>query len=1222
MFLAFWAPPLSVGQVATRTPPFGSFAGGPFDTVDLANLNVQFGVPTFQKAGRGIPFHYLMSYESSVWVPTVVGSSTTWQPVNNNWGWRAQSEALTGSVTVQNTTGSCWFTDPNSGLRYKIHYPTTTYRGYTDPGGTFHSMYIVTTPGDSQCDTPVPPTYSGSASAVDGSGYLMTVNEQANPKIVVTTRSGWTIPNPGTSTGTVVDSNGNKITTSVNGTTTTFFDTLSSTTPLLTVSSPNSSTTTYSYTAPSGATATFTFNYTQKTVQTNFGCSGISEYPATQVYLLTSVSLPDSTSYRFTYEQTPGKAAGIVTGRIASVTLSTGGAISYGYSGGGNGITCADGTTANLQRTTPDGVWMYTHTESGSAWSTTVTDPQGNQTVVNFQGIYETQRQVNQLVNGTQVLLSTLVTCYNGNMTNCNNTTITLPITRRTMWQQLPNSAGLQSKTDTFYNSYGLRTEVDQYAYGNGAPGSLLRKTLLTYGSWNGSSCVALGNNIVDRPCQSKVQDGGGHTLAQTNYSYDESTPTATSGVPQHVSVTGSRGNLTTISSLTAGSSFLSRHSTYYDTGTVNVATDVNGAQTTFHYGSNSCGQSFSDSLSLPLNLTRSMTYNCTGGVLTSATDENGNTTYTNYTRDPDFWRPESSQDAAGNVTNFTYTGQTEVESALNFNSGNSTVDVLSVLDGLGRASLSQRRQSPASSTLDSVQQTYDSLGRPYQVTMPYAAAVGTVAPGGTPVTTTHYDALNRPSQVTDGGGGTTNVTYTKNDVLTDVVSTGENDKRKQLEYDALGRLTSVCEITTSAPSGACGQTNAQNGYLTTYAYDTTTVNSTLYNRTTVTQNGQPSGTIQTRVYLYDLLGRLTSETNPETSNLATTYIYDSDSTCGTSGGDLVKETDANGNVICYQYDGLHRVSSLTYSGPNAAATPTKTFVYDTTTFTCSNGANVKGRLAEAYTGPSNTKITDLAYCYSRRGEVTDVYESTPHSGGYYHTTGSYWANGTLASLGGLSAVPTFSTTVEGEGRISGVNASFGPSPVVSSSTYTVSGKPSYVYLGNGSSDYDRFLYDPNTDRMTQYAGWISNQWIYGNLGWNANGTLSSLTTFDPFNSVVNNKTCNYVYDDLARLASANCGSAWSQTFSYDPFGNLTKSGSLSWVPGYNSATNRYTLGGTSYDNNGNLTGDTFHSYGWNVDSQPTAVDATQLTYNALGQAVEMNNTGTITDIVYNSRRS
>ena len=31
-----------LGQVATGTPPFGSFGGGPFDTVNLATLNVYF----------------------------------------------------------------------------------------------------------------------------------------------------------------------------------------------------------------------------------------------------------------------------------------------------------------------------------------------------------------------------------------------------------------------------------------------------------------------------------------------------------------------------------------------------------------------------------------------------------------------------------------------------------------------------------------------------------------------------------------------------------------------------------------------------------------------------------------------------------------------------------------------------------------------------------------------------------------------------------------------------------------------------------------------------------------------------------------------------------------------------------------------------------------------------------------------------------------------------
>jgi hypothetical protein len=79
-----------------------------------------------------------------------------------------------------------------------------------------------------------------------------------------------------------------------------------------------------------------------------------------------------------------------------------------------------------------------------------------------------------------------------------------------------------------------------------------------------------------------------------------------------------------------------------------------------------------------------------------------------------------------------------------------------------------------------------------------------------------------------------------------------------------------------------------------------------------------------------------------------------------------------------------------------------------------------------------------------------------------------------------------------------------------------------------------------------------------------------------------NNQTCTYGYDDPARLSSANCGSLWSQTFAYDPFGNISKSGTVSFQPTYNYTTNRYaTLPAASptYDANGNITYDGFHYY-------------------------------------------
>ncbi len=255
---------------------------------------------------------------------------------------------------------------------------------------------------------------------------------------------------------------------------------------------------------------------------------------------------------------------------------------------------------------------------------------------------------------------------------------------------------------------------------------------------------------------------------------------------------------------------------------------------------------------------------------------------------------------------------------------------------------------------------------------------------------------------------------------------------------------------------------------------------------------------------------------------------------------------DAVGNTICYAYDSLHRPISLTYSGPYAGVTPNKYFVYDSSIVNSVTMANGKTRMVEAYTGTTQngTKITDLGFSYSARGEVADLYESTSNSGGYYHLSQTYWANGTRNQLSGnIATLPTFINGVDGEGRPGSTSASSGQNPVTST-LYNVLGQPYQVNFG--STDSDSFGYDINTGRMTQYRFNVNSQALVGNLTWNANATLQKLIISDPFNST-DSQTCNYVFDDLNRVASANCGSVWSQTFGYDAFGNLTKSGSMSY---------------------------------------------------------------------------
>jgi RHS repeat-associated protein len=1012
----------------------------------------------------------------------------------------------------------------------------------------------------------------------------------------------------GTGAGNFTDRNGNQVTVNSSGL---FTDTLGQT--ALTVAGIAPTSTTFTYTAPSGAPAPYTMSYTTYTVKTNFGCSGVAEYGPTSNSLVDRITLPDGTFYQFNYEATPG-FAGDVTGRLASVTLPTGGTIAYTYAGGSSGhITCSDGSASGYTRQTPDGTWTYARTMgSGAASTTTITDPQGNVTVSNFSGIYPTQSRIYQgSTSGT--LLKTVLICYNNNYSNCPTAPITLPITFRDLYIYYPNLAN-PSDRETAYNAYGLVTmdkQIDFVPSSGGSP--FLSMTQISYAN--------LGNGIVSMPSSVQVFNNSGTVVSQTNYNYDETAVTTTSGTPQHVAVSGSRGNLTSINYPVGG---LTSHFTYYDTGTMNTSTDVNGAVTTFNYSSASCGNSFPTSINEPLNMTRSMAWNCTGGALTQLTDENGKTTATTY-NDPHFWRPASATDPTNATVNFTYNGQTSAEASLNFNSGNSTADSLATVDSLGRIHVQQARQAPGSANFDSVEQDYDTLGRPSRATLPYAGTAGQTN-SSAPSTTTTFDALGRPTLVSDAGGGFVAYSYSQNDVFVTIGPnpSGENTKRRQLEYDALGRLTSVCEITSASGSGTCGQTSAQTGLWTKYSYDA------LNNLTGVTQNAQAAaGSQQTRSYSYDGLSRLTSETNPESGTTPTTYTYDSypQGTCGgwtSEPGDLMLINNPNGTFACYVHDALHRVTDV------ATTNGCKRFRYDNTSGVLGSipsGVtvnNVKGRLAEAETDScawpvtQSSIITDEWFSYTARGETSDVYESTLHSGGYYHVGEAYWANGVPNSLtSNISGLPTFTYGVDGEGRTYQVSASSGQNPVTNTAFNSASLPTAVTY---GSGDGDSFSYDSNTNRMTQYKFTVNSSSFIGALAWNANGTLQTQNITDPFNSA-DTQNCSYQYDDLTRLTSANCGNAAAQTFTYDPFGNITKSGSpYSFQPTYSSATNRMTniAGFTpTYDNNGNVLSDSLHTYTWNADGRPLTIDSVGITYDALGRPVEQNQSGSYRSITY-----
>jgi hypothetical protein len=204
---------------------------------------------------------------------------------------------------------------------------------------------------------------------------------------------------------------------------------------------------------------------------------------------------------------------------------------------------------------------------------------------------------------------------------------------------------------------------------------------------------------------------------------------------------------------------------------------------------------------------------------------------------------------------------------------------------------------------------------------------------------------------------------------------------------------------------------------------------------------------------------------------------------------------------------------------------------------------------------------------------------------------------------------------LDGKGRVYSTALSVN---ALSSTLYNAAGLPTQITYA--SLDSDTFTYDPYTNRMTQYKFNVNGQSVIGNLTWNPIGTLASLAITDPFNSA-DTQTCNYSHDDLTRIASANCGSAANQTFSYDAFGNINKSGSpYSFQPTYNSSTNRMaSINGSTptYDARGNVLNDFLHSYTWDAYGRPITIDGVSVIYDALGRVVEQNKSGVYSEIGY-----
>ncbi len=1128
---------IAAAQVSTGTPPMGSFSPGGPDFINLGNLNVHFNVPVFSKPGRGIPFDYILSYDSSVWTPVSVSGTKSWQPITN-WGWRAITEAATGYVSRQRATVQC-LVDGSNPPRYTNLVQYYNFQ-YHDSFGVNHTGFTNIAGG---CPGDTDPSDSTST---DSSG--LTLDTSSTPKVTTPYGAVYVAPlDAGTGSATKTDRNGNQITTTSGST---FTDTLGLTALTVTGGAPNPLVMTY--TTSSGAAASVTVNYSSYTVQTAFGCSGVSEYGPTATSLVSSISLPDGSSYSFQYEATPGVPAN-VTGRVKSITLRTGGTISYAYTGANSGIECTDGSTAGLSRTTMDGTTDYSRSGSGSAWTTTILDASTprNQTTVNFQSagspanFYETHRTVNQ---GASTVLLQTDTCYNSAaQPNCSTTAITLPISEIKKYTTLTNSQ--QSLTDVSISG-PVPTEVDEYDFGASPHGSLLRKTVYTY--------AALGNGIGAMPAAITVQDGSGAQKAQQTFQYDQTGVTGTSGVPQHTTVVGSRGNLTTLTDwVSSTASSLSTTLTYDDTGNVLSATDPAGNQTTFSYadrfhdGVNRSTLAYLTQTTLPntgspaVSHVSKTEYDHNTGARTASWDLNNN--QTTYTYDS-LLRPLQTNYPDGGQTAFTYSSAASITENKKI-SASQTLSNTSVLDGLGRVSQQQLTSDPAGATFTDL--TYNANGLLASVSNPHRSATNPTDG----VTQASYDALGRVTLLTRPDGNTAQATFSNNCVT--VVD--EASKQRKACIDSLGRIATVFEP---------DNTNA-------LTWETDTSYDVFSNVVSITEKGGSTQSTDWRVrtFAYDGLSRMIQAVAPESGTTNYYYTSAAGALCAGSPSALCRTAGARGITKTFTYDALGRLVGRTYSD----STPAVSYLYDQSSvsgFTIANGNGLRTEMTDG-SGSTLWSYDAMGRVLARQQTIGTVTKSIGYT---YNLDGSVAAltypSGRVYTYSYNNAAQPTSLVDSAHAINFFTSAQYAPPGLLTSGIHgAVTGWNAVTLTNtfNNRLEPTRLLATspvPSTLLDLTYS--------YDQGAGTNNGSVTQIA-----NGRDGTRSVAYAYDQLNRLSSAQTYSAatWGDSYVYDPWGNLlqknvTEGTAESMTLSVNN-NNQVTTPAFSYDAAGDVTSDT-----------------------------------------------
>ncbi len=678
----------------------------------------------------------------------------------------------------------------------------------------------------------------------------------------------------------------------------------------------------------------------------------------------------------------------------------------------------------------------------------------------------------------------------------------TTPLNNTTLYEY--NQGKVIGATD---NATGVAATVDYYPSENKA----------VYHQRDGGTKTVVYDPTLDLPVQVTQPDNN-----VISYTYDNTgRVTSISGPGQSYEGTLRDGNITYVTNGLGQTSVY----TFNDFDQLTLAQDPEGHTTEYHYNER--------------------------GILDWVRDASGGTTYFEVTVDPkgkvtaitDPRNRRSTITYDNNGYPETFTDNTGLVTRYDFDPvGN----LLSVTDP----------------SLVTTQYTYDGANRLAQIIkndnsttqITYEGIRMNLRDANGRTTSIDYTPRNNPRDVTDPLGRVTHYEYTYGACTTCGPSGGDllysvtdaDGHLLQYRYDSMGRVERVIDALDNATvygyraEGTVGTRTDANGHTTTYYYDPPArVTDTVDALQGVTSfDWRPSGFLDNVIdangnvthYTYDNTGRVLQTDSPDTGT--TTYTYYAD-------GNLHTRTDARGTTATFTYDASSRLIGVLFPDPSE----NRTYSYDSPA-----SSYGRGRLT-GMTDPSGS----TTYRYDSAGRLS-LEEKTVS--GIVYTTGYGYdnvGNGISVAYPSGRVVEYFYNAVNHPEQVrmtkQGTTQVLGSAMVYDNVDNLLS-----ATLGSGMVEGKLY------DSLNRFASITAPGVMALSYGYDAAGNVIALTDNVGASSPSAVGTTSYSYLGT-RLDNVGFGGV-TRTYGYDPSGNTTSDGVMTFEYNQDGRLSRVRQGG------------------------------------------------------------